>query len=252
MLELDSARQAILRELDAAVGRLEAVAPQDWDRPTRCEGWTVRHVAKHLNGGPAIMSEAFTRMNQGVSEAGGMPGIQLGDDPGEIIGALRSSRARLADVLGTLTPDGIQAPCPLPFGTFPGFVALHILTMEMGVHHSDIQAALGEELPLPADITDATILLSSNFHAIAEPPTEQPEDGIAYRITSPSASIALVRRDGSWEAGEDPSARTCEIGGDDSAVALFVMGRIPADHAWLTVGSEPELAGKFKAYFPGP
>ena len=69
MLELDSARQAILRELDAAIGRLETVAPQDWDRPTRCEGWTVRHVAKHLNGGPAIMSEAFTRMRRRVLAA---------------------------------------------------------------------------------------------------------------------------------------------------------------------------------------
>ena len=44
---------------------------------------------------------------------------------------------------------------------------------------------------------------------------------------------------------------TCEISGDDSPVALFVMGRIGADHPSLAV-SDPAAAGTFKQYFPGP
>lgn len=44
---------------------------------------------------------------------------------------------------------------------------------------------------------------------------------------------------------------SCEIRGDDSSVALFVMGRIGADHPGITVTAEP-VAKAFKQYFPGP
>ena len=39
--------------------------------------------------------------------------------------------------------------------------------------------------------------------------------------------------------------------GGDSPVALFVMGRISADHPSLTV-TDLAAAGTFKQYFPGP
>jgi hypothetical protein len=47
------------------------------------------------------------------------------------------------------------------------------------------------------------------------------------------------------------TAVTCEISGDDSSVALFVMGRIGADHPGVTT-SNPSAARAFKRYFPGP
>lgn len=44
---------------------------------------------------------------------------------------------------------------------------------------------------------------------------------------------------------------SCEVRGDDSAVALFVMGRIGAGHPGIVVTDDP-VARTFKRYFPGP
>lgn len=51
------------------------------------------------------------------------------------------------------------------------------------------------------------------------------------------------------DAGSDPVS--CEVRGDDSAVALFVMGRIGAGHPGIVVTDDP-VARTFKRYFPGP
>jgi uncharacterized protein (TIGR03083 family) len=32
----------------AVVGLLESLSEEEWDRPSLCEGWTVRQVAAHL------------------------------------------------------------------------------------------------------------------------------------------------------------------------------------------------------------
>jgi hypothetical protein len=49
--------------------------------------------------------------------------------------------------------------------------------------------------------------------------------------------------------GDGSAAGQGQISGDDSAVALFVMGRITADHPSLT---STGAASAFKTYFPGP
>ncbi len=38
---------------------VEGLRPEDWDRPTDCEGWTVRHLVAHMVG--AMRSAASTR-----------------------------------------------------------------------------------------------------------------------------------------------------------------------------------------------
>jgi uncharacterized protein (TIGR03086 family) len=40
------------RALDQAGDALATVHPDDWDRPTPCEGWTVRQLASHLAAAP--------------------------------------------------------------------------------------------------------------------------------------------------------------------------------------------------------
>jgi len=34
--------------LDSVAALLESLAPEQWDAPSMCEGWTVRHVAGHI------------------------------------------------------------------------------------------------------------------------------------------------------------------------------------------------------------
>ena len=46
-------------EYDRLVRVVEGLAPEDWARPTDCEGWTVRDLAGHLVG--AMRSAASFR-----------------------------------------------------------------------------------------------------------------------------------------------------------------------------------------------
>ena len=50
-------------------------------------------------------------------------------------------------------------------------------------------------------------------------------------------------------AGDKPVS--CEVHGDDSSIALFVMGRISADRRSLTV-TDLATARAFRQYLPGP
>jgi hypothetical protein len=77
---------------------------------------------------------------------------------------------------------------------------------------------------------------------------------LAYRLASTAASISLAFDGHHWTpAGEaaEGVGDECRIEGDDSAIALFAMGRIVAGDARLRV-SDPARAAHFKAWFPGP
>ena len=84
-------------------------------------------------------------------------------------------------------------------------------------------------------------------------PGTRPAEPVSFRLVTPSGQfLASCDADGwSVTAGDGSAAVTCEISGDNSAVALFVMGRISASHPAITV-SNPSAAQAFKQYFPGP
>jgi hypothetical protein len=73
-----------------------------------------------------------------------------------------------------------------------------------------------------------------------------------WLVTSGIRFLASYSGDAwSVDADDGHAAATCEIAGDQSPVALFVMGRISAGHPAITV-SGPSAAQAFKRYFPGP
>lgn len=80
-----------------------------------------------------------------------------------------------------------------------------------------------------------------------------PTGPISFRLVTPSARLLAAYAQNAWSIGPDAglAAATCEISGDDSSVALFVMGRIGVDHPLVTT-SDLNAARAFKRYFPGP
>jgi hypothetical protein len=79
----------------------------------------------------------------------------------------------------------------------------------------------------------------------------QPATGLGYDLVGPTHSIRLRRTADAWTTEGDGAAPTSVISGDDSALMLFVMGRIPVAHPSLTITGD-SAAAAFKEYFPGP
>jgi hypothetical protein len=83
-------------------------------------------------------------------------------------------------------------------------------------------------------------------------PGAVPGGPVAFRLSAPGASLRAAYGGGwSFVPGDDDAPVSCQISGSESALALFVMGRIGAGHPDLAV-SDPGLGASFKSYFPGP
>jgi len=80
-----------------------------------------------------------------------------------------------------------------------------------------------------------------------------PAGPTSFRFLAPGARLLAVHAGQAWsigpDAGDDPVS--CEVRGDDSSIALFVMGRVSVGHAGISVTDVP-TARAFKQYFPGP
>ncbi|MGB5758572.1 MAG: maleylpyruvate isomerase family mycothiol-dependent enzyme [Acidimicrobiales bacterium] len=108
------AQEPLTRSEAVAMGRIEytrftdalkALDPQDWQRPTECEGWTVRDLAGHLAGAMEtarglrhVLAEqraiARRRNETGESEIDAMSAVQIANvatlEPDELIEHMRA------------------------------------------------------------------------------------------------------------------------------------------------------------------
>lgn len=258
MFDLTTAAQATDRDLAAIIDRLDGLADADWNAPVRCQGWQVTDLAAHLAGASQGQAEGLRRAAAGVTDLARLA-PPADRDPRSLVAALKDGRDRLLPALRDLPPHALQGAVPLPFGLVPAAVALQIVPLEYGFHRNDLEWALGDPVALSQDMS-ATLLgavpgLLPMF-AAGSPvhgPGARPAEPTSFRLVTPSARFLASYADGTWTVGADVggAAVTCEISGDDSPVALFVMGRISADHPSLTV-SDLGAARAFKQYFPGP
>jgi hypothetical protein len=81
---------------------------------------------------------------------------------------------------------------------------------------------------------------------------EVPVAPISYALSGSELTVSLSYRDGGWQPANGETTPRCVIAGEDSALVLFGLGRIPADHPSLRISGDEVLARTFKRYFPGP
>jgi uncharacterized protein (TIGR03086 family) len=158
---LDSAHRA-LRSAVAGVG------PQDWERPTPCDEWTVTQVLQHAAGDQLAWAAAISG-GPGPSENPFTPSGVLADPPLAVVDeALRTA-------IGAWTAVGADAgevATPLPLGALPAALAAGACALDAGVHAWDIAVATGQPSPL-------TAALAKLLHAAAAEVVE-PLRGFAY------------------------------------------------------------------------
>jgi hypothetical protein len=124
--------------------------------------------------------------------------------------------------------------------------------MEVGVHGNDLAAALGDDAGLPADVVRATTAYLSfavPLHPMAA--TGTPARPVAWRLTGPTVDLRIWWDGGRWAATDEPGdlPADCTITGDDDALVLFVLGRVPSTALTAT---DAGLAADLGRYVPGP
>ena len=182
---LDSAHRALR---SVALG----MAPDDGERPTPCERWTVTQVLQHAAGDQLAWAAAITG-GSGPADNPFTPSGQLAGTPLAVVDeALHTAAAAWATV-GVYAGD---VPSPLPQGPLPASLAAGACALDAAIHAWDIAVATGQPSPL-------TPALAEPLHAAATQIVE-PLRGFAY--ASP--------------LGPQP-------GDDDIAALLHYLGRRP-------------------------
>jgi uncharacterized protein (TIGR03083 family) len=251
MLDLARARAAVMRELGSLIERLDAADEAEWKMTIRCEGWRVLELAMHCASASRAMADALRRMKAGITEQGEKPAAPS-PERSAVLETLRAGRAELVEAFGSVTEESLGNAFPLFFVTLPGPYGLQLSVLETGVHRNDLAWALDGEEPLAPDVLEAAavmvppIVMFGARRAATIPPAP-----MAFRLTGDTIGVDVSFRD-SWEPVADAALPTCEVTGDDSAITLFALGRIPSDHPSLKVAGNEAQAPRFKTYFPGP
>jgi uncharacterized protein (TIGR03083 family) len=258
MFDLATTTKATDRDLGAILDRLDALPETAWARSVRCGGWDVRSLARHLVAASHGQAEGFRRAADGVTALASLDAPQQVETQ-EVLAALREGLDELLSALRRLPDSALAGVVPVPFGLLPAPVALQIVALEYGFHRNDLDWALGDEGPLSEDISSTLLGIAPGLLPMlaAGSPVggagELPVAPMAYHLVAESTTVGAVFDGTTWmvspEAVGEPDA--CQIRGDDSSVALFIMGRIGVQHPGLTV-SDPQAGALFKRYFPGP
>lgn len=134
----------IRQELAQFADLIGSTRTADLDRPTRCTGWTVGHVAGHVIG--TVVDVARGRLEgQGTAAVNERQARErLGRSPGALVEELDVASGRLCDLLALVTPDAWEDPAVNNPAYSTGF-AIEAIWYDAYLHGDDIRTALGLE-----------------------------------------------------------------------------------------------------------
>ncbi len=226
---------------------------------------SVTDLAVHVTGASRGQAAGLRRAASGSQDVAALDPLAQ-RDPRALLAALKEGQDGLLSALRELPPQAVDGFVPLPFGLVPAAVALQIVPLEYGFHRNDLDWALGDPAALSQDMAAALLGLAPGLLPMlaagspVSPPGAQPAGPTSFWLSSPGAGLlarydeagwSITPADGPPASGAPGHPVTCEISGDDSSLALFIMGRIDSDHPALTV-TDLATARRFKQYFPGP
>ena len=244
-------RGTLHREWGAVLARLALLDDAGWSTPTRCAGWTVADLVAHTVWGVSMEADAVAGARARRTEPARGRVLAAAADPATLGDALAVAVRDLLTEVDEITPDDLSGTAPMPYGPVPLPLALAVFAMEAGVHSADLAHALGAEPPLAADVVAATVTSMSAFLPVIAANGAGAPDGAVLAVVGPTVDLRAAVREGVWTV--DPAAEpTATVGGADSDVLLFLLGRVGADHPDLAVAGDVELVVRFKEYVPGP
>lgn len=128
------------RGLDATAAVVARVRPDQFDRPTPCAAWDVRGLLGHL-----------VEANRMFTVAAGADPADLPDDDPLKAYELSTEEVRRA----WHRPGLLDGEVTLPFGSFPGWVAVRMHFVDHFVHGWDLAVATGQAAELDPELAEA-------------------------------------------------------------------------------------------------
>lgn len=170
---------------------LQRLTPEQWDTPTLCEGWRVRHVVGHLISGT---QSTMGGLVGGMIRSGFNLNTFLRDD------GLRKGAGPIEDLLGAFETAVEATRRP------PGTKPIDVLT-DVTVHGQDIRRPLGIQRQIPAERLGAVLDTLSTV-------------GFPLGVKKRIAGLRLVATDVGWAHGAGP-----EVRGTGEALMMVMGGR---------------------------
>jgi uncharacterized protein (TIGR03083 family) len=255
LMELSAPAAGIADELQGVVTMVAAIPEASWDLPTRCVPWNVRELVAHIAIPAKALANGLDALRRHLPHSAG--GEPLPDDlgPAKIVLALqdrlhevRAALARLnAEELGAILPPPAREGLRLPTATL-----LVLALVEIGVHRSDLSAALGQSDDLAPEVVAAVGEVVPAWLVFAASSAPRPDDVLTYALVGETVQVGFAYSAQGWSTGDVDPRATCCIIGHDSDLALFMLGRRRPDVASLAIVGDPATAEAFKKYLPGP
>ncbi|CAN0385148.1 unnamed protein product, partial [Phaeothamnion confervicola] len=251
--------------------RLRGLSPRDWERPTPDEGWTVRHLAVHLTETIPFLTGVLGDIiavrlgRRPTEEAGDL--VTLDSSEEAIAAAFTQDRNAFFHTIAAMEENDLETVVPGGGMGFArsGSLYLALSVIEAGIHRFDLDAAMGAP---EAGLDEQTILacdavLPAHMARFAEGAGKHPDEPVSYVFTGARFDRRLTWTGSAWTQDEEPTEdagiHEVRLHGDDSAIMLFLYGRIRVDGPGsdrLRFGDgstrDRELAAQFKTFVPGP
>ena len=187
--------EALRAERASLYDTVRELSPEEWDRPSRCEGWRIRDVVAHVNLGVTVKPVPFVlgmlRARGDFDRFMGPYAVKQGSRP------LPTLLAETAQVAGT--------------GDIPLTTKRVDLAIDAFVHHHDIALAL--DRPVPTDPARLRWLADGMVGA-------NKAIGSAER----TRGLRLIATDIDWHYGTGP-----EVRGPVAALLYAAAGRSDLD-----------------------
>jgi uncharacterized protein (TIGR03086 family) len=126
--------------------RLRAVGPDDWDRPTPCEDWTVRDLVVHV----LVGARASAVLVQGGSRADAETLFAAAALPDDVLGEFEAGAD--AQAAAFAQPGAMERITQHPAGDFPGQMLLGFRIGDYAIHAWDLGRAIGADEQLPDEL----------------------------------------------------------------------------------------------------
>jgi uncharacterized protein (TIGR03083 family) len=207
---------AMKDERTRLVSYLESLPEAAWDKPTLCEGWTVRDLVAHLIGNAADI------VAQNLDGAGSPEYNQRQLDersdcsPAELLREWAEAGPALEAAIEALDDALWNAPY-LELGTVGE--ALQRLVEDIWVHAQDIRIPLGDEPSIGPGLDAALDVVARELSTRCA------------RLAPGVGSVRITTDQSVREVAAGDAGVAVEVTGDPIAIALAATGRIPLDSA---------------------
>jgi uncharacterized protein (TIGR03083 family) len=184
-------------------GLLEGLTPDQWEHPSLCDGWTVRHVAAHLTMQQQRVRDALGFISRHPRILRSMPLNTFIHDAGVIQAQTLSTEQIVAGIRSGMGSRRHN----------PGLTPLETLT-DILVHSQDIAIPLGVDLPMRPALSAAAA-------------TRRWDTRNTWLATVnrrlPLNNYQLTATDTHWRRGQGP-----DVTGPIGAILLLLTGRTAA------------------------